>query len=63
MLRMTRVFLFIFESHHCHTFASQKFLAGEPKRRQEGGMRTLPQNMCPSFFGAFRHYTNSIEIR
>jgi hypothetical protein len=47
MLRMTRVFLLKFESHLCHTFASQKFLACEPKRAQDGGMKTLPQNIVP----------------
>jgi hypothetical protein len=40
---MTRVFLLKFQSHLCHTFASQKFLASEPKRAQDGGMKTTPK--------------------
>jgi hypothetical protein len=36
-----------FESHLCHTFDSQKFLAGAPKRTKDGGMKTLPQNIVP----------------
>jgi hypothetical protein len=34
-------------SHLCHTVDSQKFLAGAPKRAQDGRMKTLPQNIVP----------------
>ena len=44
---MTRVFLLNFESHLCPTFASQKFLAVEPKRARDGSMKTLPRNIVP----------------
>ena len=47
MPRMTQVFLLKFESQLCHTFASQKFLAVEPKRAKDGSMKTLPQNIVP----------------
>jgi hypothetical protein len=36
-----------YESHFCHAFDSQKFLAGAPKRAQVGGMKTLAQNIVP----------------
>ena len=36
-----------FESHRCHTFDSQKFLADAPRRTQNSGMKTLPQNIVP----------------
>jgi hypothetical protein len=47
MPRMTRVLLLKFESQLCHTFASQKFFAGESERAKDGSMKTLPQNIVP----------------
>ena len=44
---MRRVFLLKFESHLYHTFDPQKFLADAPKRVQDTGMKTLPQNIVP----------------
>jgi hypothetical protein len=42
-LQMTRVFLLNFESHLCHTFASQKFLARVYKTEEDRGMKTTPK--------------------
>src|SRR5439155_20132446 len=44
---MRRVFLIKFESHLCHTFDPQKFITDAPKRVQDAGMKTLPQNIVP----------------